>query len=283
MNPLEQSVQYALEANEIIRGYFGEVGTHDRPRGKVFAAYRNARRAMRQALAEKQRVRAAGEVLEQLRITVRHYADMIIGEAQEFGATAAETQLAFYGVIALRGALPDSLKEKRTAAVGAVIAKLNAQIAAITAMIEVGGLDEMIVGEGETVGVLRPGETIVTAAYWLTQLSWDSFDWFVQKNGGGQFQKQAIAGLDERTTDCCLRVHGQIRDLDAPFSLVGTPQFAAEVDHPPFHHYCRTAVALYQSQYDGGVTDRMRAGADNILAERKRGQRTTRHPADAYG
>jgi hypothetical protein len=49
------------------------------------------------------------------------------------------------------------------------------------------------------------------------------------------YKKQAIAAIDQNTTDCCLRVHGQIQPLDKPFILEGTPRYADKVDAPPFH------------------------------------------------
>ena len=57
-------------------------------------------------------------------------------------------------------------------------------------------------------------------------------------------QRQAIAVIDSSTTDCCLRVHGQVVGLNEPFRLTGTPRFADSKMSPPFHWNCRTIVCL---------------------------------------
>lgn len=82
----------------------------------------------------------------------------------------------------------------------------------------------------------------------------------------GQFQKQAIAAIDKRTTQCCLKVHGQIQNLDQPFVLTGTPRFADRIQNPPFHHRCRTAVSLYTPAMEavGIPTATMRAQARSL-------------------
>lgn len=100
---------------------------------------------------------------------------------------------------------------------------------------------------------------------------------------GQQWRKQAIAAIDERTTDCCLRVHGQIQLLDAPFKLTGTPRFADEMKSPPFHLYCRTVQALYVEEFEvqGVTTDDMRDAARTELKAREDGSRKEIHPAHA--
>lgn len=72
--------------------------------------------------------------------------------------------------------------------------------------------------------------------------------------GGTQVQKQAIAVISPETTDCCIRVHGQIRDVDEPFELTGTPRFADQMLHPSFHWNCRTSIAMYHPIFERGVT-----------------------------
>lgn len=83
---------------------------------------------------------------------------------------------------------------------------------------------------------------------------------FNQSQPAVEFKKQAIATIDDRTTDCCLRAHGQIQDIDDPFELTGTPRYADEVQDPPFHWYCRTSEALYNEAFErfGVTTEKMR-------------------------
>ncbi len=66
----------------------------------------------------------------------------------------------------------------------------------------------------------------------------------------GTLQKQAVAAIDDRTTECCLRVHGQIQDLDKPYKLTGTPRFQDEMMFPAFHWSCRTSSVAYHPAFD---------------------------------
>lgn len=101
---------------------------------------------------------------------------------------------------------------------------------------------------------------------------------------GQKWRKQAIAAIDERTTDCCLRVHGQVQDRDKPFRLTGTPRFSDQKQNPPFHRYCRTATTLWIEEFEavGVTTDEMRSAANAELEARERtGERVKIHPASA--
>lgn len=87
-------------------------------------------------------------------------------------------------------------------------------------------------------------------------------------------QKQAVATIQANTTDCCLRVHGQIVDVDQPFTLTGTPRFADQLAHPPFHWNCRTSIVMYHPVFETGAmtTERMRTAAQAELQKRAQGQ-----------
>lgn len=65
-----------------------------------------------------------------------------------------------------------------------------------------------------------------------------------------KYEKQAIAAIDHKTTDCCLRVHGQIQPMDKPFILEGTPRFADKMHSSPFHWGCRTSISLYVAKME---------------------------------
>jgi len=86
-----------------------------------------------------------------------------------------------------------------------------------------------------------------------------------------EYSHQAIAAIDQNTTDCCLQVHGQIQPLNKPFILHGTPRFADKLDSSPFHWNCRTAISLYtQRMEDIGITTaEMKAAADAEQQARK--------------
>lgn len=63
-------------------------------------------------------------------------------------------------------------------------------------------------------------------------------------------QKQAVAALKSDTTATCLRVHGQIRDLDEPFVIEGQPSFGRRQQQPPFHWNCRTSLVAYHPIFE---------------------------------
>ncbi len=99
-----------------------------------------------------------------------------------------------------------------------------------------------------------------------------------------EFKKQAIAAIDDHTTECCLRVHGQIQEMKAPFVLTGRPRFADRMQGSPFHWRCRTATTLYTEAMEtvGVPTPAMVAAARAELAARARtGTRVTIWPSHA--
>jgi hypothetical protein len=104
------------------------------------------------------------------------------------------------------------------------------------------------------------------------------------EESGETWRHQAIAAIDERTTDTCLRVHGQIQLLDKPFKLTGTPRFSSRMMHSPFHYNCRTSVSLYHPDMEaiGVATPEMRNAANAERAARGPGDdRVEIHPSDA--
>ena len=106
----------------------------------------------------------------------------------------------------------------------------------------------------------------------------------VSKASEGKYKKQAIAAIDERTTETCLRVHGQIRDIDKPFTLTGTPRYADDIMKPPFHDYCRTAYVLYLDSFSDTMqeTSKMKHAARKELEARAAtGERKEIHPSHA--
>jgi len=81
-------------------------------------------------------------------------------------------------------------------------------------------------------------------------------------------QKQWISVINERTTETCLRAHGQIREMDEPFHLTGTPRFDDEVMFPPGHWNCRSSSVAYHPDFEVGelTTETMREAAAEALA-----------------
>jgi len=87
---------------------------------------------------------------------------------------------------------------------------------------------------------------------------------------GAKLQKQAIAAVGKNTTDCCLRVHGQIQPVDRPFELTGTPRFADKMMTPAFHWNCRTSIAMYHPAFEDAMpTSKLREDARKELKQRQ--------------
>jgi hypothetical protein len=82
-------------------------------------------------------------------------------------------------------------------------------------------------------------------------------------------QKQAIAVIGPNTTDCCLRVHGQIRNSDEMYDLDGTPKFASQMMFPSFHWNCRTQSSMYHPAFEEAApTSEMTKQADEEAKKR---------------
>jgi hypothetical protein len=288
-NPLEQSIRSAARANVGIGNMFARIGTTEHPGGFVTTAYRNTSRAMTVALAEPRPAIAVQDVLHGLRGGILPQIKTTFQDAQLFGIKQAATQLTYYGVkTVIPAGVVMGLSKQAQSAYDVIAAKLAVQEATVNALIASDADPVLITGDGERAGILRASDIAAAGVFWIAALIWDAMDWWANgRDGGGEsgggFMKQAVAVLDNSTTDCCLQVHGQVQAFADPFQLDGTPRYADEIDYPPFHGYCRTSVALYQDAYDNGLTDKMRAGADQVLAERADGIYKDRSPADAFG
>lgn len=280
-NPLEQAIKSGLKANEEIGKSFARMGVGEHPRGFVVVAYRNANRALKQALAEPNRVQAAHEVMDGLRSTLTADFHTELNDMGQFGQEEAARQLRYYGVQAAPG-YSMSVSASVSASVTALMARVNAQDAALSALLLSGASEAEILGNEEHAGAVRPGEILAGAAYWAAMLVWAGFAWLTEQHGaGGKYKKQAVAALDERTTECCLKVNGQVQPLKGKFVLTGEPRFDDRMDWPAFHWYCRTSVVLYDEAFDMGLTAQMQAASDKILRERAAGGSGYRHPAHA--
>lgn len=280
-NPLRQAIRSGVRMNDDIGRLFAKIGTSAHPRGEVLTDYNQARRALETALTVDNPLPAVREVLRTLRRQLNSDVTGVFDDAVQLGQTEASRQLRFYQE-RTRGSI--RLTEQAHSAVDTVMAKFDAQSAAITALVLSQADPAQIIGDENRTGILSSSDITAAAAYWGTFLVWTAFDNQVTQGSTAeaQFMKQAVAALDARTTDCCLRVHGQIQPLDEPFHLTGTPRFADEMDWPGFHWYCRTSGVLYQEEFDEGLTAKMREGAQFFLSEREAGREPDNFPVDAF-
>lgn len=286
-NPLERANRSALKTNDRIGELFAQVGSNDHPNGFVMAAYRQAYRALKTALGEEQALLAARDVMNTLKRNIQTEARGLIADARALGAEEAARQLSLYGIKNTSTIVPTQVSsaERSSAALDAIMSKVDAQSTLIRAAMLTTSDASLILGTSERMGILRASEITSVSSDIAAKLVWSEFSMVADqaiKTNGLEFSKQVVAALDDRTTDCCLKAHGQIQPMDEPFKLTGTPRYADELDWAPFHWYCRTSISLYLPEFDMGLTDEMRAGANQIITEREQGGSGARYPVDAY-
>lgn len=278
-NPLEKAVKSGIRMNDRIGDLFAKIGTAAHPRGNVLTDYDQARLALEAALAKENPLPAVRDVLRNMRRQLNSDVGNILNDAVLLGTDEASRQLRFYNARP-RGSI--RLTEQTNTAQETVMSQFDAQAAAINALVLSNADPSQIIGDDERTGVLSSGVITAAAAIWGAYLIWTAFDTTVTSQEE-KFMKQAVAALDARTTDCCLRVHGQIVELEKPFHLTGTPRFADFMDWPAFHWYCRTSGVLYQAEFDDGLTDKMQEGSQFFLDAREAGRNPDQNPVDAFG
>lgn len=294
MNSHEVAVRAALRAGDDIDRLIARLGTAQHPRGEVLTAYRNTERSLRDVLQRPgpSVTREAGEVMRELRRVLAAVAAEILADATAAGQTHARQQAKAQGLDVPMGVFAPAVDTAAMAA--AWLATVDQQAAAVGALTATGADEDEILGDGSRAGVLRPAPVIAEGSRWVASAVTTAtalyFASLLGRQGRGtgagtanEWYHQVVAGIDERTTDCCLQAHGQIQPLDRPFKLTGEPRWADELDHPPFHWYCRSAEAmLHRSQVDDAFTREMEEAADaERRARRETGQRVEIHPAHA--
>lgn len=286
-NPLLFSIRQAERDNRKLKSLFGRsIGSKAKPRGAILSAYRQGRRQIAQLLKGNASDIEVSNALSDFSLNVSVIIDDAVRQAIELGKASSVAQLAAYadeGVSFLASRQSPNL-QLFTASPRAAIER---QMAVIRGLIASNASIEEIVGDDVRLGVMQPAPvqrdtanfTAIAAAagfsYWLNGSQPETRPQSV-------FMKQAIAGIDERTTDCCLRVHGQVQPIDKPFELRGTPRYADKVQNPPFHNYCRTSTALYMEQWDDGLTEQMRQAARLETEARDKANYKAPHPANAF-
>ena len=271
-NPLTVAHKDALKLAEWIAWATGHYfGSTQHPRGEVLNVYRKARRDMSGALkAKRHTLRGeAREILADTRAKLDTITTAAVRDAVQHGRTSALTQLAAYaddGVQYTPQMLPAIVEELQRAP----MAEFDRQALQILGMIAGGGdVRTAIVGDAGRVGIFSPAPVVNVGADSVTKSVAASFAETVGREPAQEFgwMKQPIPAIDDKTTETCLNVAGQVVKVDAKFHLTGEPRFADDMDWSPFHYFCRTSVALYLPQYDDGITAKLR---DDVKAERVR-------------
>ena len=278
-NPLQQAIKSGVKMNDRIGDLFAKIGTSAHPRGDVLMDYNSAVMALTTALTVENPLPAVRDILRTARRQLQADIGNVFSDSIALGEDEVTRQLRFYDVQP-RGSI--RLTEQTQSAIDVTMSRFDAQAAAVTALVVAGADPSEIVGSAERTGILSSGEITAAVATWATFLLWNAFDETVQSVPEQQFMKQAVAALDKWTTDCCLKVHGQIQLLDDPFHLTGTPRYADYQDWPGFHWYCRTSGVLYQEAFDDGLTEKMQEGSQFFMKEREAGRNPDNFPVDAF-
>ncbi len=270
-NPHRAAVRRAAQDVRWLKTHFDKrIGSVIHPRGDVLSAYRRARRDMAGVLRAGDRREARG-ILAGLRRELLGIGVVALGEAIERGQESAQQQLAAYEASGESTEQAGQTPDLQPLLTG-WLAAYDAQARQIGAWLAAGGDDDLVVGDENRLGLLQAAPIAVEAARWLAQAMAQGISTQIvgREQRTTKWDKQAFAAIDRRTTETCLRVHGQIRPLNGEFKLTGTPRFADEMDWSPFHHWCRTSVALYLPEFEDGLTQELRDTADTELRQRER-------------
>lgn len=277
MTDHERAIRLAMRSSRHLGELFAKMGTAEHPRGVILSAFRQARETLRDSLRNQSSV---ADALAVLRLAVNMALIELSGRAAELGAEHVGEQLAVYGLRA--SALSTADAQQR--AIDAVLAELDAQISRVEALALIEPDPALIIGDDERTGVLSAGGVLRDTARFLGIMVLGGLSAALIPGADverDEFLKQAVAAIDERTTDCCLRVNGQVVRLDGQFRLTGTPRYADRLVHPPFHWYCRTGTALVRmAEAEDELTRQMRAaGRRELLARAASKTRKVVHPA----
>jgi hypothetical protein len=221
-------------------------------------------------------VRDRVSVLQDLRADLYVVTGDAMAAAAELGETSAERQKNYYQAAGIILGVAPGFYDPYQATEG-WRATIDGQLDSIEGMVLAGMDPSLIYGDANRLGALQPASINRDGTKWIVAGVTLAFLWwlFGRPDDDGRWilppdldvRKQAIAWIDPVTTQCCLRVHGQIQDFNKPFRLTGTPRYADRMKTPPFHMWCRTTMALYMKEFDLGLTEEMRREA---LAEMKR-------------
>lgn len=267
----EEALAAADQTAEQLRDLFDAMGSVEQPDGAIWQAYRQARLALGDRFGRAE----LRDTLQALSGSVEGSARTLLASAFDLGEVSAIMQLQIYGL----PMQPVSDSALINQALAVVLAEEQARALQIIALYAITPDPALIMGDEERIGALAPGLLILSLARWLTTTYQASYMQTVAVRAPS-YQRQAVATLSKRTTNCCLQVHGQIVGMEEPFRLSGTPRYASQMLNPPFHPFCRTVTALVPaSATNDQLTTRMQDGAQAELDARERGTTTQRSPS----
>jgi len=237
------SLRAAQRTTRELGKLFARLGTAQHPRGAVLVAYRNARRAMRDVLRRNSVLAQfeAREVMGALKWRVHDIAVTALGDARYLGRKQAAAEVAVWELSGTGLATSNG-----EAALDAWVGIVEQQERVILATMATGD-PAAILGSDTTIGILQPAPVTREGNKWLASAAALTMFGILSgafRRSGHAWDKQAIANIDARTTDCCLGVHGQIVPVDGEFYTPDSPAYADQQAWHPFHDHCRTSVVF---------------------------------------
>jgi hypothetical protein len=278
-DPHLAAITAGVTANRQLKTLFSrKIGTKAEPRGEILAAYSRTRQGLVDNLDNPIVVAA---LLDEYRAAVLDATAAGLVDASSIGYEQAIALADAWDLQIAREFQPGI----SGVALAAVLGIVDNQIRSIQS----GLLTEaMILGGRNRVGLFAPGVIQREAANQMANIAA-----VVQENimtaslsstgAYSDFVRQAVAAIDEKTTPCCLGVHGQIRELKEPFYTPDPPAYSDQQDRHPFHDHCRTSVVLVARQFGrDDLTERMLRAATLEGVLRGRPGYVAPHPADAF-
>lgn len=261
----QRAVALALRTNDDLAVLFAALGNITNQRG-VWSIYALIADSLSAGVDD---LTLLTQQLRRLQSLVSREIDSLLSESESIGVAAGVDLIGVYQLAPVVGGAGGLLNVARDA----VMAIVRAQSAAAIAQVVLGNTDiAQIIGDTTRIGILSYAPVAREAARWIAATTHTAQLETVTRSLGTQttqYGMQAIAAIDERTTDCCLRVHGQVVAIDGEFVLTGTPRYADRMKNPGFHHWCRTSTALVRlDMAEDDLTRILRAAADAELAAR---------------
>jgi len=250
-DPHERSIASALKSVQRLKRLA------DKMRGKNSAIHRAYRTVLRALKGNTDNAAIVTDALATLEASIRAASAGYYDMALKVGLVQAQRDLKIYGL-----GQPDNIDPSSIPlAVGSTIGLLESQMDQATTISRLGLGEELIIGDASRRGIIQPAPILAEMAFWLTSLSVLSYEQGTKRKMP-EVVRQAVAQIDQHTTQTCLNVHGQIVGEDEDFHLTGTPKYADDMHAPPFHRGCRTAVAKILPKYvKPDVTKAMRDDA----------------------
>ena len=278
-NPHLTAIRSGIRYNRALKRLTNsKIGTKEHPRGAILAAYRRARKAL---LGNLDNPAVVSLALEAYRTAVIQAVAEGAQLSVELAMAHADDLLEAYSLPAIAIGRSTAVDELLTSATGIVDGQIRA--------IQSGVLTEaQVLGGQRRLGLFTAGVLQREVANRFANIA-------AQKVGGMmdesliisgtklEYVRQAIAAVDERTTPCCLGVHGQTREMDEDFYTPDPPAYADAQERPPFHSYCRTSqVLVLRTMTNDDLTRDMKRAAALETEMREKPRYSAPHPANAF-